>query len=1370
MKTIDILRLVDGVETVVYTVSTKDTSLDQELMKKDEVSINVTTEDPLYLDEGDYIMIDVIKYKINRCPESKLSSEKKNQYTITLEAPIYTLIDKYVSDKITGNTTITLTGKLKDFLELIVWNINYDKDSNPFGVDTGWAVGECPDTDYMNITFTATKCRDALNTLADKYGLEYYVTGKTINYVKYISNETGLVFTQGQGNGLYEIERQNIDSDDLVTRVFPKGGTDNVIPGEGDSEGRLILPEKYLENFSDSKRVVEAVVEFDSIHPSFTGTVANVSGTNNRSFTCPELDFDINDVAYGDGSERINFLTGDLMGKSFEFNWSSSEKKMTLVSQEDTLAPIDTATKKRPTIPSTSKYLRGGEKFNFIGIKLGDVYKNNAISQLREKATDWLGYYCRKRVKFVLDVDYRYLRQKNISLHLGDLITIKAPTHNINMIIRVTKIEKNLYTGKVSCTVSNYLDERWEKRIEDQVTEIKSTIETSNGGKWGETSVTILGREDPRTETDDNLYSTLRTNQEISDRALSKTDDDTAKGLITFLKGLCSKAVAIFEKGIKVIGGIITDSLSVTNKTDTTDLSVSNQAVIDKIVSSIFSSGQLGSGFTLYNQGGKSYMEIDELLVRVKAIFTSLEIRKLNYLGDNMLFTSAGCKISRVEETDTTYKCYFMSDDGTTATTNDFVVGDQVRCQTFNIKAGKYTNVSNKYYWRYVSAVGDGYIELSKTDCDANSDAPVAGDALVQLGNRTDSTRQNAIMLEVSGENAPAMIQYAGICGYSLSGKDTTVISPSGNKFVAKSFAIQVGDSIVKIPAEKGEWIKDTPYSYYDRVSHNGSLWLCIIAEGKTTTDEPVDGSTSWQKQVSKGKDGADGKNGNDGATGAKGDKGDTGTKGDDGYMCTLSPESVTLNDDENGNVTNLSLATTIIKLLKGAEVITPTIIVSATSGCSATISSNTVVITAIPQNTKQGYVDVLITSGSFNVTKRFSFQVIDYTVTKTIALNTANGALSLKADQKSVDALGKTVDQNSLDISANAKEIAVRLTSDDVKSSFTMDTDGISLLGKKILLGGMVTFQSLDSGAQKQITDAQGTANAAADSAKTANDGLGSLKNSLGGLAYEKDVEQAMKDKGIIDGAYIKMSLIDVAKVVASGIQAQTIDAQNATFSNIIMTNATVTGTINANAGTVGGFTINPGYMVADNGSATMNLSASLIAFKSSSYNTSAFIGANSAMPWSGIVTPATFISNKARDNYDLIGNVAIALSASGSKEWDDVINTGNHAIWIDNGDICGLRVKTRCISGNTTLTNMDNIILCSGGNCTITLPSSPIQNHVFWFIIIQNSTFTIASTTSNIHVGDSGTSSSVSIYHGQFLFMVYHNGYWSTTKGAPA
>ena len=91
----------------------------------------------------------------------------------------------------------------------------------------------------------------------------------------------------------------------------------------------------------------------------------------------------------------------------------------------------------------------------------------------------------------------------------------------------------------------------------------------------------------------------------------------------------------------------------------------------------------------------------------------------------------------------------FKSTDGDTTINNEFVLHDQARCQTFNIKPGVHENVSNRFYWRLVTGIGDDYIDLSKTDCYDNSDIPKAGDDIVQLGNRDpeQEERQNAIIL-----------------------------------------------------------------------------------------------------------------------------------------------------------------------------------------------------------------------------------------------------------------------------------------------------------------------------------------------------------------------------------------------------------------------------------------------------------------------------------------------------------------------------------------------------------------------------------------------------------------------------------------------
>lgn len=218
----------------------------------------------------------------------------------------------------------------------------------------------------------------------------------------------------------------------------------------------------------------------------------------------------------------------------------------------------------------------------------------------------------------------------------------------------------------------------------------------------------------------------------------------------------------------------------------------------DYIQSMNFSSGALGEGFVIKvdSKTGKSYIEVDELFVRIKAMFSELEIKKLSYAGGNYMFTAAGMKCGAVEEHEDFWRCYLLVDDGETAIENPFKEGDQVRFQDFNIKPGVYENVSNRYYWRLCVGVGEDYIDLSKTDCDAGSDIPQEGDSLVQLGSRTDKKRQNAITLSVYGDDAPSIHQYAGIDSYSMAGKEVTVISPQGNKFMG-DFILKTGINIM---------------------------------------------------------------------------------------------------------------------------------------------------------------------------------------------------------------------------------------------------------------------------------------------------------------------------------------------------------------------------------------------------------------------------------------------------------------------------------------------------------------------------------------------------------------------------------------------
>ncbi|MCI7654127.1 MAG: hypothetical protein MSS51_07635 [Bacteroidales bacterium] len=201
---------------------------------------------------------------------------------------------------------------------------------------------------------------------------------------------------------------------------------------------------------------------------------------------------------------------------------------------------------------------------------------------------------------------------------------------------------------------------------------------------------------------------------------------------------------------------------------------------------------------------GASMLEVDKLFVRMKAYFAELEIRKISYLGGNYVFSSAGGTIYYVEWLDTnknvlektednkhlidTFRCYLYSDDGTTKTMNWFQEDDQVRCQNFGditdrTKAKEVDGVITKtdctthYWWRRVNAVdsgviaakGDGkkyeYVDFwnAPGQYGEGSDFPEEGDVMVQFGNWTNANRQGVIMIVVTGDDAPAIIEWQNV-------------------------------------------------------------------------------------------------------------------------------------------------------------------------------------------------------------------------------------------------------------------------------------------------------------------------------------------------------------------------------------------------------------------------------------------------------------------------------------------------------------------------------------------------------------------------------------------------------------------------------
>lgn len=349
-------------------------------------------------------------------------------------------------------------------------------------------------------------------------------------------------------------------------------------------------------------------------------------------------------------------------------------------------------------------------------------------------------------------------------------------------------------------------------------------------------------------------------NASITDKMyLSKLKDDTAKGTVTW------------EKVQKFLQGILIGN----NNAYSID---SNGNVTINLLNSADYDDATQSGFGFYRRkDGKFGLNITDISVWGKAYFNNLTIRETTFVGGNLVFSPSAGKIFEVREIynetsneQTGWKCYLLADDGTTATTNMFEVDDQVRCETFNIKAGVYENVSNKFYWRKITDVStdneeirdannnilyDGkkfsWIVISASDKAEGSDNPAAGDTIVLMGNRTNTNRMSFVVKETYGDNAPREVGYTNVHSYTL-GNDNLVyeISPKKVRFYSQYFEIVTIEGLpIKTINYRGDWKQGDTYVYYDQVTHNGTTWLCVAPEGTKVTSEPARGNDFWKAQ-----------------------------------------------------------------------------------------------------------------------------------------------------------------------------------------------------------------------------------------------------------------------------------------------------------------------------------------------------------------------------------------------------------------------------------------------------------------------------------------------------------------------------------------
>lgn len=565
------------------------------------------------------------------------------------------------------------------------------------------------------------------------------------------------------------------------------------------------------------------------------------------------IDFDINDLKDDDFS--ISMKDGMCGGRTFKV--ASSTKvdgrwRLTIERIKDDALEL--------WFPYKDYPIKKGDHFVLTGITLPDSYVNAASLKLLKYAiafidkNDYTRYVYQPKVDEIFMArqhdqaqadDTGVIKSLHDTLKAGDLMNFNDTDLNIEGIISIDQLTIKEEDGKIP-TYDITLREDKEVGTIQKIQQQISSLQSGNGG------------------TGAGLTTTQVKNQvatEGSKHFISKINDDIAKGTVTW------------EKVQKFVQGFFlghSNEFSI----DGSGNAILSSALVNLLKSLDFNEAEQ-SGFAIKQRSdGKYQMLLTDLIVWGKAIFNTLLIRELSYVGGNIVLSPAAGKISYIKEvySETTneligWKCYLLADDGTTATINSFKVDDQVRCKTFNIKAGVYENVSNKDYWRLVTKVSaeneaitdseghelyDGkkfaWIQIAKDNCMEGSDNPAVGDTIVLMGNRSDKTRQHLLMMETEGDSAPKFTMYRGINSYSLKDKAIFDVGFDGVSIVSKFFKlVNVSGEKIWTPVYLGDWKEGTEYEYYDQVSWHGTMWLCIVPEGQTTTDEPTADSAYWK-------------------------------------------------------------------------------------------------------------------------------------------------------------------------------------------------------------------------------------------------------------------------------------------------------------------------------------------------------------------------------------------------------------------------------------------------------------------------------------------------------------------------------------------
>lgn len=606
----------------------------EEIQAGNVLTLNFTLSERILLEVNDYVEFLEHRYWLTEKYRPVQKSTVEWEYSVKFLG-LENLITRFLVLNTTdggSEPVFTLTAPAREHVALIVRSIN-----TGFGT-TDWKVGSVESGDNIVIDYQGKYCNEALKELADKIGTEYWIEGTTVNICRCEHGESVLL---GYQKGLTKIQPDTADNAKIYTRLFPIGSSINIDKTKY-GHSRLQLPGKvqYVDVNTDKYGIIHHYEEnaFAGIFPRRTGTVSNVrseevTGEDGDTFTVyyfkdPGMNFDPNSYEIGGLVKHISFQEGsELAGLGseedgnyfFECNFDSDTKEFEIITQFTDSGQL----------PGGSLVPKNGDRYILWNIRMPDEYYALAEAEFLDAVNDYNKKHALDVSCYKAPTDYIDIEQRGLDLHVGRRVRLESNEYFPETGFkdsRITKITRkvNLPT-QMDLEISDALSTGAIDKIKGNIDDVKSYVLQNKGGLPD-----IIRTGDRTTLTDNNLLSALRVLREIGRLALSKLNDDEARGLIRFLKGLETgtyekgkSGAAVDPKGDAEFGALVTRL-----KAELAELRVNGDSEFGDFKETIGKDPAEASGAKITKEGDGVFRN---LTARIKALLESLEVE-----GDSM--------------------------------------------------------------------------------------------------------------------------------------------------------------------------------------------------------------------------------------------------------------------------------------------------------------------------------------------------------------------------------------------------------------------------------------------------------------------------------------------------------------------------------------------------------------------------------------------------------------------------------------------------------------------------------------------------------------------------------------------------------------